>query len=204
NPIWHYYKSRFQINNQNEKEAFLSINKAIELSDKKSFYIAERGNLYRAFKKYDLAKKDFNEAMKLDSNLASTYHYQILLFKEKTQIQEAIKFGEQTRAKFKNDTIANYLLGEIYLEQKNYLKSLKYFNIALSIMEYDSSYQTEDQEIKKVYLSNTYQKVGEVYQLLGDKELPKEYYIKALEALKDEIRPDKVLKEKELQGLIKL
>jgi hypothetical protein len=71
-------------------------------------------------------------------------------------------------------------------------------------MEFDSSYQSQLEEIKMVYLSNTYQKVGEVYQLLGDKELPKEYYTKALEALKDEIRPDKVLKEKELQELIKL
>jgi hypothetical protein len=54
-----------------------------------------------------------------------------------------------------------------------------------------------------VYLSNAYQKVGEVYQLLGDKELPKEYYAKALLSLKDEIRPDKLLKEKELQDLLK-
>lgn len=203
NPIWHYYKSRFQVNNQSEKEGFISINKAIELSEKKSFYIAERGNYYRVFKKYDLAQKDFNEALKLDSNLASTYHYQILLLKDKTQIEEAIKYAEQTIAKFKNDTVANYLLGDIYLEQKDYLKSLKYFSNALAIMEYDSTYQTQDQEVKMVYLSNAYQKVGEVYQLLGDKELPKEYYAKALIALKDEIRPDKLLKEKELQDLLK-
>ncbi len=204
NPIWYFYKSQFFFSNSNEKEALSTINKAIELSDNKSFYVSVRGNYYRAFKKYDLAQKDLNEAMNLDSNLAFTYHYQILLLKENSQIQEAIKFGEQTISKFKNDTVANYLLGEIYLEQKDYLKSLKYFNNALSIMELDSTYQTEDQEIKTVYLSNTYQKVGEVYQLLGDKELPKEYYTKALEALKDEIRPDKVLKERELQGLIKL
>jgi tetratricopeptide (TPR) repeat protein len=204
NPTNNQFISKLYFYNHNDKEAINAINKAIELSENKSIYLSERGNYYRSYKKYDLAEKDLAAAIKLDSNIVSTYHYQILLLKDKQQIQEAIKLAEQTISKFTNDTIANYLLGEIYLEQKDYLKSLKYFNNALAIMQYDSTYQSKNIELNMIYLSNTYQKVGEVYQLLGDKELPKEYYTKALEALKDEIRPDKVLKEKELQELLKL
>lgn len=202
NPTYNFYKYKIDIKTNNINLALKDLDNAIKLSHNKAFYLAERGNYYRSYKKFDLAEKDLNAAIKSDSNLVSTYHYQILLLKDKSQVQDAIKLAERTISKYKNDTVANYLIGEIYLEQKDYLKSLKYFNTALSIMEFGSSYQSQFEEIKMVYLSNTYQKVGQLYQLLGDKELPKEYYTKALEALKDEIRPDKVLKEKELQELI--
>jgi tetratricopeptide (TPR) repeat protein len=202
NPIFYYYRYQIEHDDNNKEDSYLDINKALALSNNDAIYLAERGNYYRSYKEYDLAENDFNAAIKKDSQLLNTYHYQILLLKDKGQIKDAIKRAEQTISKFKNDTVSNYLLGEIYLEQKEYLKSLKYFNNAISIMEFDSTYQTKELEIKLVYPSNIYQRVGEVYKLLGDNELTMEYYSKALDALNDEVRPDKTLKLEEIQELM--
>ena len=208
NPQWYYYLSQINLYNKIEKEAIKNIDKAIKLADKPSFYIAERGNIYRTFKKFNESENDLKSALEMDSSMVIANHYKILLFKERNQVDLAIDFCEKRIITTKTDTATFYLLGELYLITKEYLKALNCFNNAISCFntlskkEFNYGFQTENPNLKLVYLSNAYQKVGEVYQLLGDKELPKEYYAKALIALKDEIRPDKLLKEKELQDLL--
>jgi tetratricopeptide (TPR) repeat protein len=102
-------------------------------------------------------------------------------------------------SKFENDTTTHLLLGDIYEEKKDYLKAIKHYQGAISIMEFNLAYQSIDPDYYPVFLSDCYAKLGDIYAILNDKELVCENYRNAIIALVDETRPDKIELEKILQ-----
>ena len=117
-------------------------------------------------------------------------------------LDEAISFGKLANTKFDNDTTTHYLLGEIYFQKKDYLKAIRNYQEAISIMEFNTAYQSIEPDYYPVFLSDCYLKLGDIYSILDDKELVCENYQNAIISLEDETRPDKIEVEKILQEKI--
>lgn len=202
NPRYLLYRAKINMNNGNADVARKDYDKTIKISNNHPMYIAHRGNYYRQLKEFERAEKDIENALKSDSAYPKMYHYQILLLKDQNLIEEAISVGKTAASKFGNDTTTHFLLGQIYFEKKDYLKSIKHYQEAISIMEFNLAYQSFGPDYYPVFLSDCYAKLGDIYVILNDKELVCENYRNAIIALVDETRPDKIELEKILQEKI--
>jgi tetratricopeptide (TPR) repeat protein len=196
NPEWYANRSMVHQIDGNVKLAKEDLDKAISLSTNHPAYIAKRGNFYTQIKAFEKAEKDISYALKIDSTNPKIYHYQILLLKDQNLIDEAISVGRKAISKFTNDTTANFLLGQIYLERKDYFKAIMHFNEAISIMKFNYSQQTIEPDYFPIFLSDCYLKLGDIYDILNEKDLKCENYQSANLAIQEETRPDKIELEK--------
>jgi tetratricopeptide (TPR) repeat protein len=192
NPRYFLFRARIYLNKLDEKNSLKDFNEAIKISNNNPMYQAHRGNYFMKMSEFEKAEKDFENALKLDSTIPKIYHLKMELLKEQKLVDESILLGKKCISTFENDTTAYSLLGELYTIKKDYVKALKYLNEAISIMEFNSAYQSIEPDFTPVYLSDCYYKIAEIYAIIQDKELQCESLLKAQTSIELETRPDKI------------
>jgi Tfp pilus assembly protein PilF len=96
-----------------------------------------------------------------------------------------------------------YYLAEIYAMQGKNIQAIKNISQAISVLENKKlNYYISDLNDEAIPISQVYYKLGTLYEILKEKELVCEYYQKALVAIENEMRPDKIEFKKRLKEQI--
>ena len=175
-----------------KEKAKIDFDEAVKLSEQSAYYLAERANYFSIIGEYKKADKDFDNALKNDTSVRCIFHYKVEHLINQNKIQDAINLAKETSSRFSSDTVSYYQLGKIYLGQKEYLKALDAFQTASSIIAYNSEYRTIYPDQEQVLLSDVYLKMADIYKILEQKYITCAYYQKALSAIENETRPDKI------------
>ena len=119
--------------------ALINFNNSLKLNKNYQHTYREKGWALSMLGKYEEAIESYNEALKINSNDALTYTNLSLLFYSQLQYEAALK--NILRAIELNGKSSYYLQiqGFIYLEMKNYTKSVETFESALEL--YRNNYQ---------------------------------------------------------------
>lgn len=128
----YFLRAKASIELQSYRAALTDIEKAIEISPKNDNYWFEKGKLNFHEGKYKKAFEDYNTAINLNPDNLVYY-----LYRAKSAIKnenyaialEDMKFYMKYYGREAED---NYLIGLIYLNQKEYIDALTYLNIALA------------------------------------------------------------------------
>ena len=124
------------------------------------------GYIYYKMGNYRRALGEFNTALRYNSKAANAYYYRGLLYEKRGQYSKAIADFKLT-AKYigeGNKFLSLYELGKIYQDKKKYKTAAKYYNQAVK---------------DKPMMWNTFARLGEVYEKLGEDSKALENYKKA-------------------------
>lgn len=117
---------------QSYRAALTDIEKAIEIAPKNDNYWFEKGKLNLHEEKYKKAYEDFNTAINLNpDNLV----YNLFRAKSAIKIENYAVALDDMKLYMKyygREAEENYIIGLIYLNQKEYIDALPYLNIALA------------------------------------------------------------------------
>jgi tetratricopeptide (TPR) repeat protein len=196
NPKWYIKRAKIYLLQGDQKKAGKDFNQAVKLSNENAFYIAERGNYLSTINEYNTAEKDLYEALNKDSTIRCVYHYITENLIRQNKQSQAINFATATRDRFENDTVSFEQLGRIYLEKKDLIKSLKAYQTAATIMDFNLEYKTIEPGTNHIFSSDIYIKIAGIYSQLNEISLQCESFQYALKTLKNETRPDKLELEK--------
>ena len=201
NPNWHLNKAKILLNSKDFQNAEKSFKTAIEKSNKSQLYISELANFYSLTEEYSKADKLFDEAFKSDLVIASVYHLKTEHLIRQNNLTEAINTANQSQRTYKNDTVSFEQLGRIFLSKKEYLKALRAYEQALSIMEFNEGDRNFYDAIYEVYSSDIILALYEIYNILNESELACIMLAKAEISLKTETRPDNLELEEKINSL---
>jgi tetratricopeptide (TPR) repeat protein len=201
NPKWHLNRAKILYLKGDYKSAKKDFDQAVKLSEESAIYLAERGNFYSKIGDFKKAQFDFNNALMKDSTVRITYHFMTENYIRQKMENEAIHFTQSTAMRFDNDTVSYEQLGRLYLEKKELLKSLKAYQTAAAIMDYNLAYRTIEPGADQIYISDVYGQIATIYGLLNEKDLQCDALQNAKGNLGFETRPNKkeveeILKEK--------
>lgn len=201
NPNWHLNKAKILLHSKDFQNAETSFKTAIEKSHKSQGYISELANFYSLNEENSKADKLFEEVFKSDSVIPLAYHLKTEHLIRQNNLTEAINIANQSQTKFKNDTVAFEQLGRIFMLKKDYLKSLKAYEHALAIMEFNEGDRNFYDAILEVYSSDICLALHEIYTILNESELACSMLAKAEVLLKTETRPDNLELEEKINSL---
>ena len=153
----------------------------------------KRGMFFTRIENYEKAQHDFEKAKKLDSNDRSVYYYKSKMHIQKKEYELAKKDLLKTIKMDDKDPEGYYYLAVIYELQGKHIQAIKHITFALSILENNKmNYYISDLNDESIPISQVYYKLGTLYEKLKEKELVCEYYQKALSAIENETRPNKI------------
>ena len=201
NPKWQLNKAKILLRSNDISDAENSFKMAVEKSKKSHLYISELANFYSVIGEYSKADKLFDLAFKADSITASIYHQRTEHLMRQSKMTEAMNLANESQMKFKNDTVSFEQLGRIFMSKKDYLKSLKAYEHALAIMEFNEGDRNFDDAILEVYSSDICLALHEIYTILNESELACSMLAKAEVFLKTETRPDNLELEEKINSL---
>ncbi|MDJ0596689.1 MAG: tetratricopeptide repeat-containing serine protease family protein [Pleurocapsa sp. MO_226.B13] len=116
NPNYYLTKAGLHRNLKQYDEAEIAYNKAIEISPRAAFF-HNRGVLYAEQGEGELALADYNQALKINPNLASTYNNRGILYAEQGEGELALADYNQAIKINPNLALAYYNRGILYKEQ---------------------------------------------------------------------------------------
>jgi len=161
--------------------------RCIEIDPKDLIAYFNRANLYQNLEEYDKALEEYARCIEIDSDKPYIYFFQAKLYhklqkydKEKQTYQTAIDID-------KEDPEGYYYIGLSYLHDSNYLRALRYFNLAIEKLSADDlgslekDYWIPNEDNERLPLSNLHIQRAEIYEKLGDRGLMCEDYEKACE-----------------------
>jgi len=121
----YYYRGNFELA-LNEIDKAIEINRTAEYFNLKGLILSELG-------KADEAKKAYQEALKLEPNLAEIYNNLGLLHLKAKKIEDAAIAFQEALKRNVNYTLAYVHLGKVLLEMEKYDEAMQVFQKALDI-----------------------------------------------------------------------
>jgi tetratricopeptide (TPR) repeat protein len=121
----YYYRGNFELA-LNEIDKAVEINRTAEYLNLKGLILSELG-------KNDEAKKIYQEALKLEPNLAEIYNNLGLLHLKSKKIEDAAVAFQEALKRNVNYTLAYVHLGKVLLEMEKYDEAMQVFQRALDI-----------------------------------------------------------------------
>lgn len=121
----YYYRGNFELA-LNEVEKAIEINRTAEYLNLKGLILSELGRT-------DEAKKVYQEALKLEPNLAEIYNNLGLLYLKSKKITDAATAFQEALKRNVNYTLAYVHLGKVLLEMEKYDEAMQVFQRALDI-----------------------------------------------------------------------
>ena len=121
----YYYRGNFELA-LNEVDKAVEINRTAEYLNLKGLILSELG-------KNDEAKKVYQEALKLEPNLAEIYNNLGLLHLKSKKIEDAAVAFQEALKRNVNYTLAYVHLGKVLLEMEKYDEAMQVFQRALDI-----------------------------------------------------------------------
>jgi len=121
----YYYRGNFELA-LNEVEKAIEINRTAEYLNLKGLILSELGRA-------DEAKKVYQEALKLEPNLAEIYNNLGLLYLKSKKIEDAAVAFQEALKRNVNYTLAYVHLGKVLLDMEKYDEAMQVFQRALDI-----------------------------------------------------------------------
>ena len=172
------------------QDALIYHMRALKISDSlnddrtKAMAINSIGNVYMALEKYDDALRSFKKSLSLEydrhnklgiainlNNIGSAYQAKGDLTKAYEYFKLSLDVNREINSR-KGIGICHNDIGNIFYYQKQFQKALTQYNISERIFE-----ETGD----KLYLANTYLKIGQTMTELGELSSAEKYLLQALE-----------------------
>lgn len=165
--------------------------KAVEKNPYDSYSLFQLGKTYLALEDYHNAEVCLKQALEITKThiksqdntsnvvLQQIYNYLISTTQKLGKINDAISFAHKSLELIKNQVFANFLLGDIYLNQKEYQNALKYLLSALNnsfnnnqLNDLSGEYSISENLLRY--------KIGLCYTELGNYTKAKEQFTSAL------------------------
>ncbi len=185
-------RAEIYLKSGNYKKAREDFDNTVIKSKNNVYYLTKRGDFFSKINEFEMADNDFRKATKDDSSVTFIEHFVVENLIRQNKNVEALKILNKPNSKKENDTTSNYLLGLIYLQNKDYQKALDAFKNVVFIMKKNISYKTIEPEQVKYYLSDVYTLISQIYFEIKEHELSCNYLSLAKNQLFKETRPDKL------------
>ena len=148
--------------------------------------LSERGYFYGQIGDFQKAFKDFNVALNFDDENSRIYQRRCLTYIAQNEYEEAITDCYNSIKLDKNDPESYYYLGYIFALKGEYLKSVKYYNLAIDKIGGEKNYYIAEMQYRIITKSDVYISLAEIYLKLENKQLACEEFQNALEELNEE------------------
>ncbi|HTD98589.1 MAG TPA: tetratricopeptide repeat protein [Mucilaginibacter sp.] len=154
----------------NAKASALELSRILTIAHKDdSKAYALYGDMLLQNEKYKDAKANYRKSIELNGQVYEVHEQLIRLELGDSDIDGALKDGENALTLFPNQAWLNYLVGVAWLQKKDYTKASGYIKNATAL-------ETQDREL----LSQCFSSLGDCYHSLNDLQKSDEAYEKAL------------------------
>ncbi len=134
------------------------------------------GDILMQTEKYKEARPVYKKAVELNNQIYASWEQLVRVDLIGSQLDDAVKDGEEALTLFPNQAWLNYLVGIACLQKKDYKKALSYVSNVPSL-------ETQDNSL----LSQTYSAIGDCYHGFKDNKKSDEAYGKSIQYNPDNV-----------------
>jgi len=153
--------------------------RCIDLDPEYRIVYYNRALLYSDLGEYDKALEDYARCVEIDPKEPAPYFEMAKVYHKLQRFDKEIQTYQKVIEVNVEDPEGYYYIGVSYLNDNNYLQTLKYFNDAIQKLSSDLGYYISTENDEKMPLRDLYIQRAEIYEKLGGTDLMCEDYEKA-------------------------